>query len=182
MAKRIQIESWSATARTLHWLMALLILLQAIGGWVVEEMDSSPLKVDAMTAHKSLGITLLLLLVIRLLWRLTHAAPPPPQGSKWWEILAARLSHTALYLLMIAVPLSGWLSASTSIIPWKLWWLMPWPRIASPSEDLHEIAEAVHEGLIWALAAVLAVHVSAALYHHFVKRDAVLRRMLRGNP
>ena len=120
MAKRIQIESWSATARTLHWLMALLILLQAIGGWVVEEMDS--------------------------------------------------------------LPLSGWLSASTSIIPWKLWWLMPWPRIASPGEDLHEIAEAVHEGLIWALAAVLAVHVSAALYHHFVKRDAVLRRMLRGNP
>lgn len=169
-------------ARGLHWLMALLIVAQALGGWVIDEMDSSPLKVDAMTTHKSLGITLLLLLLVRLVWRWTHTAPPLPTGSKAWEILAARLSHLALYLLMIAVPLSGWLSASTSIIPWKLWWLIPWPRLASPSKDLHDLAEELHEGLIWALAAVLALHVAAALYHHYVKRDPVLRRMLRGGP
>ena len=174
-------DSWSATARGLHWLMALLIVMQAVGGWVIKEMDSSPLKADAMTAHKSLGITLLLLLIIRLLWRWTHPAPPPPEGSKPWEVLAARLSHIALYLLMVAVPLSGWLSASTSIVPWKLWWLLPWPRIAVPSKDLHEIAEALHEGLIWAMALVLAAHVAAALYHHLVKRDPTLRRMLRGS-
>jgi len=160
--------------------MALLILAQAIGGWVASGMDRSPLKVDAMTAHKSLGITLMLLLILRLLWRWTHAPPPPPQGSRPWEILAARCSHLALYLLMLAVPLSGWLAASTTIVPWKLWWLMPWPRIASPGEGLHEIAEELHEGLIWALAVLLAVHVAAALYHHFVRRDPVLRRMLRG--
>jgi len=181
MPSRSRNESWSATARGLHWLMALLIVVQAVGGWVIDGMDSSPMKVDAMTLHKSLGITLLLLLLLRLLWRWTHAAPPPPAGSRAWEILAARLSHMALYLLMIAVPLSGWLSASTSIIPWKLWWLVPWPRIASPSQDLHEIAEELHEGLIWALVVVLALHVVAALYHHYVKRDPVLRRMLGGS-
>ena len=182
MTKRSPDDSWNATTRALHWLMALLILMQAVGGWVIDEMERSPLKVDAMTAHKSLGITLLLLLLVRLLWRWTHTAPPPPQGSKPWEILAARLSHIALYLLMIAVPVSGWLSASTSIVPWKLWWLVPWPRIAGPSKDLHELAEELHEGLIWALVAVLALHVTAALYHHFVKHDPVLRRMLRARP
>jgi len=182
MADRIQSESWNAVSRGLHWLMAVLILTQAAGGWITEEMERSPLKVDAMTLHKSLGITLLLLLIIRLLWRWTHAAPPPPAGSKHWEILAARLSHIALYLLMVGVPLSGWLAASTSIVPWKLWWLIPLPRIAGPDEQLHEIAAELHEGLIWALVAVLAVHVGAALYHHWVKRDAVLRRMLRAKP
>lgn len=180
MPDRSQNDCWSATARGLHWLMALLIGLQAVGGWVIDEMESTPLKVDAMTAHKSLGITLLLLLLFRLLWRWTHPAPGPPQGSKRWEILAARLSHIALYLLMFAVPLSGWLSASTSIVPWKLWWAIPWPRIASPGKELHDIAEELHEGLIWALLTVLAVHVAAAMYHHYVKRDPVLQRMLGG--
>jgi len=182
MADRIQTESWNAVSRGLHWLMALLILVQAAGGWITEEMERSPLKADAMTAHKSLGITLLLLLLIRLLWRWTHAAPPPPAGSKRWEILAAGLSHHALYLLMIAVPVSGWLAASTSIVPWKLWWLMPWPRLAGPNQQLHDIAAELHEALIWALVMVVAAHVAAALYHHFVKHDPVLRRMLRGRP
>lgn len=181
MANRVHTASWDGLTRSLHWLMALLILAQAVGGWVIDEMDRSPLKVDAMTAHKSLGITVLLLVVVRLLWRWAHPAPPPPAGSKPWEIRAARLAHIALYLLMITVPLSGWLSASTSVVPWKFWWLIPWPRIAGPSKDLHEIAEELHEGLIWALAVVLAVHVAAALFHHFVKRDQVLRRMWRGS-
>ena len=74
MPDRSQNDCWSATARGLHWLMALLIGLQAVGGWVIDEMESTPLKVDAMTAHKSLGITLLLLLLFRLLWRWTHPA------------------------------------------------------------------------------------------------------------
>jgi cytochrome b561 len=182
VAGRSGIESWDGFSRGLHWLMALLILAQAVGGWVIHEMERSPLQADAMTAHKSLGITLLALVVVRLLWRWRHPAPPPPEGSRPWEILAARASHIALYLLMVAVPLSGWLSASTSIIPWKLWWFIPWPRIAAPDKALHEIAEELHEGLIWAMAAVLAVHVAAAVFHHFVKRDQVLRRMLRGNP
>ena len=160
--------------------MAALILLQAVVGWVGHEMDRSPLKVDVMTAHKSLGITLLLLVLLRLCWRWTHAAPPPPAGARPWELRAARLSHFALYLLMILVPLSGWLDASTSIVPWKLWWTVPWPAIAAPDQHLHEIAEELHESLVWWLVAVLAIHVAAALQHHFVKRDQVLLRMLKG--
>ena len=182
MAKQRQAQRWTATARALHWSMAALILLQAVLGWVGAEMERSPLKVDVLTAHKSLGITLLLLVPLRLVWRWTHPAPPPADGSGPWEIRAARLSHMALYLLMIAVPLSGWLSASTSIVPWKLWWLVPWPDIAAVDQALHEFAEELHEALVWCLVAILAVHVGAALWHHFVKRDGVLIQMLRGQP
>jgi cytochrome b561 len=177
-----QSESWDLGARSLHWLMAVLLLLQSIVGWIGHEMDRSPLKVDVMTAHKSLGITLLLLVAIRLLWRWTHPAPAPPPGTKPWEARAARLSHAALYLLMIALPLSGWLSASTSLVPWKLWWFIPWPAIAPVDPHLHEIATELHEALVWSLAALLAIHIAAALRHHFVKRDTVLLRMSRGQP
>lgn len=160
--------------------MALLILLQGIVGWYGHEMERSPAKIDVMTAHKSLGITLLLLALLRLAWRVTHPSPPPPPGSPRWEIRAAAASHALLYALLIALPLSGWLAASTSIVPWKLWWVVPWPDIAAPSEPLHEFAEELHEVLVKLLAAVLALHVVAALRHHFRKRDDVLVRMWRG--
>jgi len=173
-------QGWSGFARFLHWAMALLIAAQAIVGWIGHEMERSPAKIDVMTAHKSLGITLLLLVLLRLFWRATHAAPPNPAGSARWEVLAARLSHAALYLLMIALPLSGWLAASTSLVPWKLWWVIPWPAIAPVNEQLHEVAEELHEALVYALIAVLVIHVGAALQHHFLKRNDVLLRMLRG--
>ena len=177
-----QTDSWNGVARSLHWLMAVLILVQAPLGWIGSDMERSPLKVDVLTAHKSLGITLLLLAALRLLWRLTHATPPHPPGSEPWKIRAAGLSHAALYGLMIALPLSGWLVASTSIVPWKLWWTIPWPALVKPDMQLHEITGAIHEALVWGLVTVLAVHVAAALWHHFAQHDDVLRRMLRGSP
>ena len=174
-----QTEYWNVVSRTLHWLMALLILVQALVGWIGSDLERSPLKIDVLTAHKSLGITLLMLVALRLLWRGTHAAPPPPPDSKRWRIRAAGLSHAALYLLMIALPLSGWLVASTTIIPWKLWWLLPWPSIASPDPDLHALASDLHQVSFICLCTVLAVHVAAALKHHFIDRDDTLTRMWR---
>lgn len=172
--------AWNPLARAFHWAMAVLILAQGVAGWIGHEMERSPAKIEVMTAHKSLGITLLLLVLLRLAWRATHRAPPPPPGSGRWEIRAAWLSHLGLYLLMIALPLSGWLSASTSIVPWKLWWVIPWPDIAATDEALHEIAEETHEVLVKVLIALLTVHVAAALRHHFLKRNDVLARMWRG--
>jgi len=172
--------SWDGVTRSLHWLMAVLIVVQATVGWVGAEMERSPLKIDVLSAHKSLGISLLLLVLVRLLWRWTHTAPSPPEGTGRWMIWSARVSHYALYLLMLAVPFSGWLSASTVIVPWKLWWVIPWPTIAAPDQRLHKIAEDLHENLVWWLVAFLTIHVAAALWHHFGKRDRVLLRMLRG--
>lgn len=172
-------SSWGWPARFLHWLTVLMIVVQASLGFIADSLSRSPLKVDMMTAHKSLGITLLAVLAIRLAWRLGHPPPAPPPASPAWERTAAKISHTLLYLLMFAVPLSGWLSASTSIIPWKLWWLLPWPSIASPDPDLHALASDLHEVSFICLCTVLAVHVAAALKHHFIDRDDTLTRMWR---
>ena len=173
--------TWNPVARAFHWGIALLILLQGVVGWYGHEMERSPAKIEVMTAHKSLGITLLLLALLRLAWRAGHRPPPPPPDSARWEVRAATFTHVLLYVLIIALPLSGWLAASTSLVPWKLWWILPWPDIAPVSEGLHEFAEELHEVLVKLLIAVLVVHVGAALRHHFLKRNDVLLRMLRGD-
>ena len=172
-------RSWNATARGLHWLMAVLILIQGLVGWIAQEMDRSPARVDAMTLHKSLGLTLLLLLLLRFTWRLTHSVPPLPDGTSPWEVRLSRLAHYSLYLLMGAIMVSGWVAASAYLVPWKWWWTIPLPRITSPDRATYELAGEAHETLIYVFLATLAVHVAAALWHHFVKRDGVLLSMWR---
>jgi len=173
-------QNWSPVARSLHWLMAFLIVIQLVVGWAGERMARSPAKIDVMTAHKSLGITLLLLVLFRLAWRWFHPASGTPPGSKAWERVLSGLSHGTLYFLMIALPLSGWLAASTTAVPWKLWWFIPWPRIAEPDKALHEQVAFSHEVLAWLLIGILSIHIAAALRHHFIKRNDVLSRMWRG--
>ena len=172
-------NSWGSITRALHWLMALLLVLQAGLGFVADELSRSPLKVDVMTAHKSLGISLLLLVLIRLAWRWFSPTPGLPAKTGKLTAIAAHASHGLIYILLIAVPVSGWLVASTSIIPWKLWWVIPWPRLASPDQELNALASDLHEGAFVALCVLVAVHIAAALKHHFVDRDDVLRRMWR---
>lgn len=172
--------AWNFTARALHWLIAALLAIQWLSGWIGHEMDASPARVDMMTFHKSLGLTILMLVVVRLAWRLGHRAPPPPVGTSRWQSRVADLTHAALYFLLAAVPLSGWLAASTYVVPWKFWWVLPLPRLAGPDRALHELAAEFHEGLIAALLLLVGLHVAAALWHHFVRRDDVLVRMWRG--
>lgn len=171
---------WNPVARALHWTMAALIVVQAAVGWIAQSMNRSPARIDAMTLHKSLGITLLLLLLMRVVWRLTHAAPKLPPGSAAWEVFASRTAHFSLYALLAAIMFSGWTAASAYLVPWKLWWVLPLPRIVPPDKATHEFAAGLHEALIVAFLVLLAVHVAAALWHHFVKRDDVLAGMWRG--
>ena len=173
-------QSWNGVARGLHWLMAVLILLQGLVGWIAQGMDRAPARVDTMTFHKSLGLTLLLLLLLRLAWRLTHPVPPLPDGTSVLEARLSRLAHYSLYLLMGVITLSGWVAASAYLVPWKWWWAIPLPRITAPDRGTYELAAAVHETLIYVFVAILAVHVTAALWHHFVRRDRVLLGMWRG--
>lgn len=174
------VESWGRTARALHWTMAILIALQAALGWIASELDRSPLRADLMTGHKSLGITLLALLALRLAWRFFDVRPAPPANTPAWSDRTARVVHALIYVVLFGLAVSGWLAASTTILPWKLWWLIPWPSIASPDPGMHRLAEDLHALSLWALIGLLVLHVGAALKHHFVDRDAVLARMWRG--
>ncbi len=169
---------WGAVARAFHWIIALLIIAQMVLGKVADEMSLSPTKIDLFVWHKSIGVTLLLLVIARLAWRLANPAPSPAAGVSTIETRLAFAGHTLLYLLMIAVPVTGWLASDASIVPLKIFWLVPAPDLIARDRELSEIAGEVHEGLSTALAVVALGHIAAALRHHFWLRDATLSRML----
>lgn len=169
---------WDRLARTLHWSIALLVLVQVPLGWLASAWELSPAKLHLFVWHKSLGVLVLVLMVLRIGWRSTHRAPPWPRGMTRTERTAAHLTHAALYLVLVLLPVTGLIINSAAGVPFSVFWLVPLPSLAEPSEAVAQTAARVHLGLSLALAALLALHVGAALRHHFVLRDDVLRRML----
>lgn len=170
--------SWDPVAKALHWGMAALIFAQVGLGWFAVAWPLSPAKLDLFVWHKSLGLLILVLALVRLFWRLSHGAPPLPPHMPRWERRSARASHVLLYVLMLVLPATGWIINSAANIPFKVFWLFPLPDLTASDKALEELVKAIHFGLFLGLAAVVALHVSAALRHHFVIRDDVLRRML----
>jgi cytochrome b561 len=170
--------SWHAVAKFLHWLIALLIAAQFVLGWMAVSWHLSPTKLDLFVWHKSNGMLVLALVAFRLLWRLTHAVPALPADMPAWERFAAHLSHALLYVVMIAMPLAGWVVSSAAGVPFSIYWQIPLPAIVPPDKHTADVAATVHFSLGIALAALLVLHVGAALRHHFVKHNDVLIRML----
>jgi cytochrome b561 len=167
-------------AMSLHWVMALLVFGLFALGWVAVSLPLSPLKLTMFHWHKSLGLLALVLVVVRILWRLFDRPPGPVAGLEGWERAAARAAHLLLYVLMVAMPLSGWLINSAANFPFKPFGLFPLPDLVAPDKALQEDLQTLHLTGFWLLAALLMLHLGAALRHHFVKRNLVLRRMLPG--
>lgn len=172
---------YSAVAIVLHWLIALAIAALVIMGIVMTGLPDTELtrKFALYQWHKSIGVTVLGLSLLRLAWRLTHRPPPLPDNLKPWERLAARATHVGFYVLIIAIPLLGWamVSASPYNIPTLLYGAVPWPHLPVPKAGF-EAFKAVHVWLAFGTLALLALHVAAALKHHYILRDDVLARML----
>ena len=188
MANGVSARRYSAVAILLHWASALGVLVLIGLGLTMTHAALAPLRQFQLYQwHKSVGVTVLALTVLRLLWRLTHRPPPHPVGMPARERRAAAAAHHLLYLLLVGLPLTGWavVSLSPFNIPTVLYGLVPWPHLPLAA---HVPDPAAAEGLLkqvhalgaWFLAALLAVHVAAALRHHFLLRDDVLRRMLPG--
>ena len=171
-------RAWGAVAKWLHWLIAALIVGQLALGTIAEETGVSPLKLDLFVWHKSVGVSILLLVILRVAWRLANRAPVSPAGVPVWEVRLAGVSHGLLYLLIIAVPLTGWWISDTSRIPFNLYWVMPTPDLMAPNRELSQLAAAVHGALTKLLLAMVCVHILAALRHHFILRNDTLLRML----
>jgi cytochrome b561 len=168
---------YTRTAVALHWFIALLITAGFTLGATMTDLHMSPRKLRLYSYHKWIGITVLGLVLIRLLWRLTHAAPPDEPMPRWQRV-AAHATHWLLYLLMIATPMFGWLYSSASgypVVYLKLWQL---PDLVSKNKSLADVLVQVHGFLAWTLFCVVLLHVAAAFKHHFFDRDATLRRML----
>ena len=171
-------NSWGWISRLLHWLMAALILVQITLGKYAHGLSISPQKLDLMMWHKSLGITLLLLALVRLAWTLSNPRPLSVTGAGFWLRSTARFSHLTLYTLMFAIPLSGWLMNSAKNFPFSFYRVFPLPSLIGPDEAMGKLFQAWHDGLVTALLVLLAAHVSAAFWHHLYQRDAVLLQML----
>lgn len=171
-------RSWGALSKTLHWLVVLLIILQ----WVLmQRAEALPLgsdKIFVIGLHKSFGMTVFGLAIIRLVWRWLNPVPTLDGLAKKWERSLATLSHLLLYGLIFALPLTGWLMSSARNFPVSWFGLFQLPDLVAPDKALYERFNDLHHLLFAALVVVALLHIAGALKHQFIDRNEVLRRML----
>jgi cytochrome b561 len=171
-------QHYTATAKTLHWLIAVLLLGLLGLGFYMHDLPLSPEKLKLYSWHKWAGVTVFLLVIVRLAWRVTHRPPPLPSGMPRVQQWAAHAGHFVLYLLMLAIPLSGWLMSSAKGFQTVWFGVLPLPDLVGKDLVLGDQLLTVHQVLNLALIAVVIGHIGAALKHHFVDKDDVLTRML----
>lgn len=171
--------TYDPVAKSFHWLMAVLIIALWCVGISLDELPKGDLRSQIIGLHKAFGVVVLALAVLRLAWRATHAAPALPATMPGWEQLAAKLGHLVLYGLMLAFPVSGILMSQSGGRDVNVFGLIL-PTLLEKNEEMKHLFGEAHETLGLILAIVLVVHVAAAIRHHVVLKDDVLRRMLPG--
>jgi len=169
---------YGAVAIALHWIMfALIISTWSLALYMVE-LPLSPQKLKYFSWHKWIGVTIFLLLVIRAAWRFAHPPPPLPVSMPPWERVAAGVSHLLLYLLIIVIPITGWLYSSATGVPTVYLGWIQLPDLVAKDKLFAELLRQAHVSLNVMLFAIVCIHVAAALKHHFFDGDEVLVRML----
>ncbi len=169
---------YSFAAIALHWLTAGLIVASVSLGLYMVGLKLSPLKLRLYSWHKWVGVTIFLLVAARLIWRISHAPPPPPPASPKWQQAAAVVNHWLLYVLLVCIPISGWLMSSAYGVPVVYFGAIRLPDLVAKNKELGDVLKGLHETLAFTMLALVAVHVVAAVRHHLVDRDDVLHRML----
>jgi cytochrome b561 len=177
MQLRNSLARYGVVAQMFHWIIVGLIVTQYVLAEIAEDARL-PAKIGVLANHKSVGMTILMLAVLRLAWRWSNPQPPMPEHMPPWQRLLAHLSHVALYGLLFAIPLSGWLMSSAKNYAVSWFKLFTFPDLIGPSESAFRFLNTTHEVLTNVLFAVAVLHILAALKHHFIDRDDVLRRML----
>lgn len=170
--------AYTGTAQALHWLMAALLFALLALGFYMHDLPLSPEKLKLYSWHKWAGVTAFLLLLARLGWRLAHTPPALPGHLSQRAAGLARLGHVALYGLMVAIPLTGWLMSSAKGFQTVYFGLLPIPDLVGKDKELGELLARTHRSLNFLFIALLAGHIGAALKHHFIDRNDILARML----
>ncbi len=170
------VQRYSPPAIAFHWLLALAIVGSFSVGLYMHELPFSPTRLKLYNWHKWAGITIMALSVLRLLWRLTHR-PPADVPMASWQRHAAHITHTALYVLFFAVPLSGWAYSSSAGFPVVVYGVLPLPDFVPVDKALAEWLKGTHKLLTITLSLVVIGHVAGALKHQFIDRDGLLSRM-----
>lgn len=171
-------RSYGAIAKLFHWVMAIMVIGMLAFGLYMTSLSISLAKLKYYGWHKETGILVLLLVTVRLLWRISNTIPTLPNHLAEWQKLAAHGAHYALYFLMIAMPLTGWLMSSAAGLPVSFFGLFTLPDIIGPNETTRQFLATTHEYLAYLLIFMIIAHASAALQHHFYYKDDILRRML----
>lgn len=171
-------QSYGTVAKGFHWLIALLIIGMIAMGFIMVGLNMSPDKIKIIGWHKSTGITILILASIRLGWKMANTSPLLPDSMKIVEKWLAHAGHAMLYLLMFAMPLTGWIMSSAAGFPVSVFGLFTLPNLVAPDNTLKAQMIDLHEMLAWVLIVMITLHVLAALLHHFYHKDNVLVRML----
>jgi len=178
MALRNTTRRWGAIAQLLHWLVVLGIVSQFTLATLFDDLPSGAKKLTLLSRHKSIGISILILALLRLAWRWGNPTPPLPDTLRPYERSLAKLTHVLLYVLLFAVPLTGWMMSSARGFPvsWFGFWQLP--DLVPKDKALYDMLVTTHGVLAWTLGIVATLHLAAALKHHFMLKDDVLRRML----
>jgi cytochrome b561 len=169
---------WGAVAKFFHWSVAILVIGLLVGGLTMTDLKTSPEKFKLYALHKSVGLTVLALMLLRFAWRGIDPRPHDLAGLPPAARFAARAAHRLFYVVLLAMPISGWVYNSAANFPLQWFGLVQLPAIVAADKELKHLAHEVHEWLAWTLIALLLVHVAAALKHHFIDGDDTLRRML----
>ena len=176
MTFRNTTRAWGSLSKSLHWIIVLLILGQPLIAMYADSL-SGPAKIAPLALHKSLGITILALAIVRLVWRWLNPVPSTDGLAKWERVLA-RLSHVALYALIFAMPLTGWMMSSARNFPVSWFNFVQLPDLVAPNRGTYDLMHDLHGALFAALVGVALLHVAGALKHNFIDKNDVLKRML----
>lgn len=169
---------YSTVAICLHWLIFALIMANWSLGLYMVDLPISPQMLKFFSWHKWAGVTIFLMAILRVAWRISHPPPPLPATVPHWQRMAAGLSHLLLYLLLLGIPVSGWLYSSATGIPTVYLGWLQLPDLVQKDEHLADLLKIAHISLNSALFVIVCIHVASALKHHFIDRDEILARML----
>jgi cytochrome b561 len=178
MPSRISPTRYSSVAKAFHWIIAALIVTQFTLAWMADDLPLGAHKLALLARHKSFGMTVLMLAILRLLWRLKNPPPALPPGMTSLERRLARASHAAFYVLLFAMPMTGWLMSSAKNYSVSWFSLFTWPNLIGKNEAAFDLLRSTHDTLSFVLFTIAVLHILAALKHHFWNKDDVLLRML----
>ncbi|HLX29981.1 MAG TPA: cytochrome b [Casimicrobiaceae bacterium] len=171
-------RGYGAVAKTLHWLVFALVFAQYVVAILMPGIGRNTRPGPLINLHMSLGATILIVIVIRWLWRTDHPVAIATADMPPWEQRFARATHLTLYVLLVITPILGWMNASARDFPIDVFGVIALPPLVAPHARIGMLAGDVHTFVAWALLVPIGLHVAAALYHYFVRRDRILQRML----
>jgi cytochrome b561 len=171
-------QNYHPITKSFHWIVVALVGVQFLVGWIMPDIRGNSSPEALVSFHMSFGLVILLVMLLRVLWWATHPNPRLLTGSPWWQNLTAKLVHYALYILLVILPITGWLIASARGWSVNLFGLFNAPNLIAPNPSSIQLYVAAHVATVLLVALLIAGHAFMVLYHHFIVKDTVLKRML----